>query len=107
MKAVKMYSLVFYVPETHLEAVKEAVFTAGAGRIGEYEACCWQVKGAGQFRPSAAANPFIGESGKLESVEEYRVEMVLLAELKEAVIRALKHSHPYEEVAYHLIQVEC
>ncbi|MBM6552155.1 NGG1p interacting factor NIF3 [Marinomonas ostreistagni] len=101
-----MYSLVFYVPETHLEEVKEAVFAAGAGRIGDYEACCWQVKGLGQFRPSADANPFIGESGKLESVAEYRVEMVLLAELKEVVVQALQQSHPYEEVAYHLIAVE-
>lgn len=101
-----MYSLVFYVPESHVEVVKEAVFTAGAGKIGEYEACCWQVKGQGQFRPSKAANPFIGQAGELEFVDEYRVEMVLLREFKSAVVSALKRSHPYEEVAYHLIPVE-
>lgn len=101
-----MYSLVFYVPESHLEEVKEALFDVGAGAIGDYEACCWQVKGSGQFRPSASANPFIGQSGKLERVEEYRVEMVLKASLKEAVVSALKQAHPYEEVAYHLIPIE-
>ncbi|MCC4275468.1 YqfO family protein [Marinomonas communis] len=101
-----MYSLVFYVPETHLEIVKEAVFAAGAGKIGEYEACCWQVKGQGQFRPSDMANPFIGQSGLLETVDEYRVEMVLLKEFKDKVVSALKLSHPYEEVAYHFIAIE-
>lgn len=101
-----MYSLIFYVPETHAESVKEAVFAAGAGRIGDYEACCWQVKGEGQFRPSEAANPFIGAAGELEKVSEYRVEMVLCDTYKEPVIAALKASHPYEEVAYHLIAVE-
>jgi hypothetical protein len=101
-----MYSLVFYVPESHLEEVKEAVFSAGAGAIGDYEACCWQVKGEGQFRPNAQANPFIGQSGLLEKVEEYRVEMVLQADLKGEVVSALKAAHPYEEVAYHLIKLE-
>lgn len=101
-----MYSLVFYVPESHLEQVKEAVFAAGAGSIGEYEKCCWQVKGRGQFSPSEAASPFIGKSGVLETVEEYRVEMVLKRELKDSVLVALKAAHPYEEAAYHFIPVE-
>lgn len=101
-----MYSLVFYVPETHLEQVKEAVFVAGAGKIGDYEACCWQVKGQGQFRPTQNATPYIGQFGRLECVEEYRVEMVLLKESRADVVRALKLSHPYEEVAYHLIAIE-
>ncbi|WP_417552847.1 NGG1p interacting factor NIF3 [Marinomonas fungiae] len=102
-----MYSLVFYVPETHAEAVKSAVFAAGAGQIGDYEQVCWQVKGEGQFRPTEQAQPFIGQPGVLEKVPEYRIEMVVLAEYKAAVVSALKQSHPYEEVAYHLIQVEC
>ncbi len=100
-----MYSLVFYVPETHLEEVKEAIFSAGAGAIGDYEACCWQVRGEGQFRPSAQANPFIGQSGMLEKVVEYRVEMVLQASLKDKVVAVLKAAHPYEEVAYQLIKI--
>lgn len=101
-----MYSLVFYVPATHLEAVKSAVFAAGAGRMGNYEACCWQVLGQGQFRPMSGAQPFLGEVGKAERVEEYRVEMVLLEQYKEAVVAALRLAHPYEEVAYHLIHIE-
>lgn len=101
-----MYSLVFYVPESHLEDVKEALFKVGAGAIGDYEACCWQVKGQGQFRPNADANPFIGKRGELETLSEYRVEMVLKSSLKEPAIQALKAAHPFEEVAYHLIHVE-
>ncbi len=101
-----MYSLVFYVPATHLEAVKSAVFAAGAGRMGNYEACCWQVLGQGQFCPQDGAQPFLGNVGEAEQVEEYRVEMVLLEQYKEAVVAALRLAHPYEEVAYHLIRVE-
>jgi len=69
-----MYKLVFFVPASHLDAVKNAVFAAGAGQQGEYEHCCWQTLGYGQFRPSAEAKPFIGEAGRLEIVPEYRVE---------------------------------
>ncbi|ADZ89964.1 NIF3 1 [Marinomonas mediterranea] len=102
-----MYSLVFYVPETHLEVVKDAVFAVGGGQIGDYEKCCWQTLGQGQFKPTANATPFIGEAGgDVESVDEYRVEMVLKSELKVQVVTALKSAHPYEEVAYHLISIE-
>ncbi len=58
-----MYSVVFYVPESHLEAVKTAVFAAGAGSIGDYQNCCWQVLGQGQFQPQAGSQPFIGQPG--------------------------------------------
>ncbi|REG81456.1 NGG1p interacting factor NIF3 [Marinomonas pollencensis] len=102
-----MYSLVFYVPETHLDEVKNAVFSAGAGSIGDYEQCCWQVKGEGQFRPNLNAAPFIGNAGEIEKVAEYRVEMVLHTALKTSVRDALLAAHPYEEVAYHFIQTEC
>ncbi|UXD87243.1 NGG1p interacting factor NIF3 [Thalassolituus hydrocarboniclasticus] len=100
-----MYKLVFYVPVAELESVKTAVFAAGAGNIGEYQECCWQVLGAGQFRPSAAANPFIGQAGKLESVEEYRVEMVCEDACIRAAVQALKAAHPYEEPAYDVWQL--
>lgn len=100
-----MYSLVFYVPDTHLEVVKKAVFLAGAGAIGDYDQCCWQVKGQGQFCPNDSAVPFIGAGGVLEKMDEYRVEMVLKDDLKEKVAAALLAAHPYEEVAYHFIQL--
>lgn len=101
-----MYSLVFYVPETHLEQVKQAVFLAGAGAMGDYDSCCWQVKGQGQFRPMDGASPFLGKVGELEYVDEYRVEMVLADGVKSEVISALLLAHPYEEVAYHLIPIQ-
>ncbi|RDL42778.1 NGG1p interacting factor NIF3 [Marinomonas piezotolerans] len=101
-----MYSLVFYVPETHLEAVKRAVFAAGAGKMGNYEHACWQVKGQGQFQPKVGATPYVGDVGRLEVVSEYRVEMVLMASCREQVVRALKLSHPYEEVAYQISAIE-
>lgn len=100
-----MYSLVFYVPITAAEAVKEAVFSAGAGKIGEYEACCWQVEGQGQFRPSQQANPTIGSRGELTHVPEYRVEMVCKKQHLAAALAALKQAHPYEEPAYHYFAI--
>jgi hypothetical protein len=95
-----MYKFVFFVPESHLEAVKSAVFAAGAGRIGNYEACSWQVLGQGQFRPLPGSNPFIGRSHQLELVSEYRVEMVCADEHIGAAINALRNAHPYEEPAF-------
>ena len=95
-----MYKLVFFVPASHLDAVKNAVFAAGAGQQGEYEHCCWQTLGYGQFRPSAEANPFIGEAGRLEIVPEYRVETLCEPSAIRDVLRALKRAHPYEEPAF-------
>lgn len=94
------YSLVFYVPQSYLEQVKQALFAAGAGQLGDYEHCCWQVLGQGQFRPTAAANPFIGQPGSLEQLAEWRVEMLVPASCIKAVLQALRQSHPYEEPAF-------
>ena len=90
----------FYVPETHLEAVKAAVFAAGAGRIGNYDCCCWQSVGTGQFRPQCDSNPYLGEAGRCESVPEVKVEMVCRQSKLAAVVRALKKAHPYETPAF-------
>lgn len=97
-----MYSLVFYVPESHLEPVKQAVFAAGAGELGDYRQCCWQVLGHGQFQPMAQANPFIGEANRLERVPEWRVEMVVRDEVVKGVMQAFHQAHPYEEPAFAL-----
>lgn len=94
------YLLVFYVPDSHLEAVKAAVFAAGAGSQGDYRQCCWQVQGTGQFEPLAGASPFLGEQGRLEQVAEWRVEMRLTGAVLESVVAALRSAHPYEEPAY-------
>ena len=95
-----MYKLAFFVPPSHVEAVKDAVFAAGGGRIGDYDSCAWQALGQGQFRPRDGATPFLGQSGQLERVEEWKVELVVADELIQQVVTALKHSHPYETPAY-------
>ena len=95
-----LLKLVVFVPATHLEAVKDAIFAAGAGRVGDYDRCAWQVLGEGQFRALPGAQPFIGAVGTVERVAEYRVETVLAAALLPAVIRALKAAHPYETPAF-------
>ena len=99
------YSIVVYIPKTHLQQVKKALFQAGAGNIGNYQECCWQVAGAGQFRPMAGSDAFIGEENKLSTVQEYRVEMICLQQNIHAVIAALKKSHPYETPAFHYFPV--
>lgn len=72
-----MFKLAFFVPPSHVEQVKAAVFAAGGGRIGAYDSCAWQVLGQGQFRPLSGSQPFIGQSGVVEQVEEWRVELVV------------------------------
>ncbi len=101
-----MLKLCFYVPSTHVEHVKTAVFNAGAGRIGDYEHCSWQVLGQGQFCPLAGSNPFIGAQDQLETVEEYRVEMVCDDALIGAAVAALREAHPYEEPAFDVTRLE-
>lgn len=101
-----MFKLCVYIPETHLESVKRALFDAGAGRIGSYSDCCWQVLGTGQFRPGEGSQPFLGDRDRLETVSEYRVEMVCEDAVADSVIAALRQAHPYEEPAFDLIRVE-
>lgn len=101
-----MYKLCFYVPVADAETVKEAVFAAGAGRIGDYEACCWQSEGVGQYRPLAGANPAIGEKEQLNHVQEVKVELVCEAQRIKAAVQALINAHPYEEPAYQCWKVQ-
>lgn len=100
-----MLKLIYYVPESHLEVTKQAIFAAGAGGIGDYEHCAWQVLGMGQFKPMNGANPFIGQLNTLEQVPEWRVETIVSEEQAQAVAQALKASHPYEEPAFEFIQI--
>jgi hypothetical protein len=95
-----MYKLSFFVPPSHVEEVKSAVFAAGAGRIGAYDCCSWQVLGQGQFRPLDGSQPFIGQTGEIEQVQEWKVELVVADDLIAEVVVALKQSHPYETPAY-------
>ena len=101
-----MYKLTVYVPDSHVESLKQALFAAGAGRVGDYAECCWQVKGSGQFWAQADAQPFIGQIGQLTQVEEWRVEMVVLPRYRAAVLEALLKHHPYQTPAFDLIKTE-
>ena len=97
--------LVWFVPEEALDATRDAVFAAGAGRIGDYERCSWYTRGTGTFVAGEGTDPAIGEVGTEERVAELRVETVVPAELTGDVVRALLAAHPYEEVAYELYTI--
>jgi hypothetical protein len=92
--------LVVFVPAEALDAVRDALFAAGAGRIGDYERCSWYAEGTGTFRPLLGASPTVGEVGEEERVPELRLETVFPEERQEAVVAALRSAHPYEEPAF-------
>jgi len=94
--------LVVFVPPEALEAVRDALFAAGAGRIGDYERCSWYTQGTGTFFGGEGADPTIGEPGREERVPELRLETVYPAEQEAEVVRALREAHPYEEPAFDL-----
>lgn len=100
-----MYKLIVFIPETHIEEVKTALFAAGAGRQGDYDCCAWQTLGQGQFRPLDGSKPFIGQQGEIETVAEYRVEMLCEQSRLKDVVSALRDAHPYEEPAFEVIQL--
>jgi hypothetical protein len=95
-----MYQLVFYVPESHKEIVKNALFSVGAGSYKNYDLCSFETEGVGQFRPLDGSNPYIGAFDKIEKVKEYRVEMIVRDEIVKETLDTLINTHPYEEVAY-------
>ncbi|SMN14288.1 Bsu YqfO NIF3/CutA domain [uncultured Candidatus Thioglobus sp.] len=101
-----MYKISFYVSETDLDIVKNAMFKAGAGQFDNYEHCAWQTQGAGQFKPVNNANPAIGTLDELEVIEEYKVEMLCAKASLKQVIQAMKSAHPYEQVAYSVLKME-
>jgi hypothetical protein len=101
-----MKTLVVYVPETHLQDVKNALFGAGAGRYERYDHCAWEVAGTGQFRPLEGSNPHIGRQGTVEQVREFRVEMICTDERVAEVIAAMRAAHPYEEPAFAIFNNE-
>lgn len=98
--------LVVFVPVTHADAVRQAMGEAGAGKIGNYTFCSFSSRGIGRFLPNAGANPAIGEVGRLESVDEERIEVVCERSTLHDVIAAMKSAHPYEEVAFDVYPLE-
>jgi dinuclear metal center YbgI/SA1388 family protein len=94
---------VIFVPGENAEAVRAAVFAAGAGRIGDYSQCSWSVTGTGQFLPGDGAAPAIGSVGAVEKVVEDRVEVVAPARARREVLSAMRAAHPYEEPAFDIV----
>ena len=92
--------LVVFVPPESLDAVRDAVFAAGAGHIGVYERCSWYTDGTGTFLGREGADPAVGEPGREERVPELRLETVFPEERHADVIAALRRAHPYEEPAF-------
>jgi dinuclear metal center YbgI/SA1388 family protein len=101
-----LLKLVTYIPEKHLDSVRNAVYSAGAGVIGKYDYCGFVSDGTGSFRPGGESNPYVGERGTIHFEKEIRFETILFTHLKDKVIKALHAAHPYEEVAYDLYSLE-
>jgi hypothetical protein len=100
-----MVKLNYYVPVEAKESTKQALFEIGVGQFNNYECCSWETLGQGQFKPVKNAKPAIGELNKLETLQEYKVEMICKKELIAEAVRTLKKVHPYEEVAYEVFEM--
>ena len=101
-----LMKLVTFIPHEQAESVLAALHAAGAGEIGKYKNCSFNVEGTGKFMPTEGTNPHIGKTNQLESVKETRTEVIFPAHLEGRIIGALKKAHPYEEVAYYLTRLE-
>jgi len=102
----KLFKLAVYVPSLHVEEVRAAILGAGAGHIGRYQDCSFMSKGIGSFRPLPGSQPFIGQEGRLEEVEEFRLETIVPHSRLERVVERMRETHPYEEIAYDLYPLE-
>jgi hypothetical protein len=94
--------LIVFVPREALDRVRDALFGAGAGGIGNYTRCSWYTEGTGTFLGGAGTSPAVGQSGREERVAELRLETVFPAERQDAVVAALRDAHPYEEPAFEI-----
>ncbi len=101
-----IYKIEIYVPEKYCEKLKNAMFNAGAGKIGNYDRCAWQTtSGVGQFRPLDGSNPFIGKRGIVERVNEVKIELICEEKFLKNIIKAIKKYHPYEEPSFQFWRV--
>lgn len=101
-----LYKLAVYVPNEHGQAVFDSLMSSGAGAIGDYSHCSFQIEGTGTFKPGEDTNPFIGSQGKLEKVKEIRIETIVPESKLKKCIQAMKKSHPYEEPAYDIYPLQ-
>jgi dinuclear metal center YbgI/SA1388 family protein len=102
----QLKKLVTFVPHKYAGKVREAIFNAGAGNIGNYDSCSYNSSGEGTFRGNESSNPFVGKRGEIHFEKEVRIETVFPAYVQGAVINALLNAHPYEEVAYDIYAIE-
>ncbi len=102
----QLSKLVVYVPISHLEVVKNAIFESGAGHIGNYDQCSYSTEGKGSFRALDGAKPYVGDINQQHIENEYRLETVFPSFLKTNIIQAMKNAHPYEEVAYDIYTLD-
>ncbi len=102
----QLLKLVTFIPQNHLNQVREALFDAGAGTIGKYDKCSFATEGTGTFRGGEETNPYVGETGEFHLEEEARFETIIPRHLKNIIVSALLKAHPYEEVAYDIYPLE-
>lgn len=102
-KAGLLMKLATFVPSGHAEELRSAIFAAGAGHIGNYSECSFNVNGTGTYKAGEAANPFLGEIGKRHEEPETKIEVIFPAYLQNQLVAAMKNAHPYEEVAYDVV----
>jgi len=102
----QLRKLVTFCPLSHADQVRDAIFEAGAGHIGDYDCCSFNLEGKGTFRAGQEANPYVGRKKELHFEPEVRIETILPAYLERKVVNALIKSHPYEEVAYDIYPLE-
>ena len=100
-----MFKIIVFIPQEHTETVKEALFKAGAGKIGNYDCCSFESQGIGQFKPLKGSTPFLGSEDIVEKVAEVKLEMVCSKSNINKAIEAMKEAHPYEEVAYDILKL--
>ena len=104
-KSGVLRQLITYVPEAQLDAVRDAIFSAGAGHVGQYDECGFYLSGTGSFRANEGANPFVGKIGARHYENEVRIEAVYFQHKEAGILQALKAAHPYEEVAYQVFDL--
>lgn len=105
-KSTTLKQLYVYVPASHAESLREALWQAGAGQLGDYDQCSFSLSGQGTYRPNTGANPYSGQVGVRESAQEEKIEVVVPAHTEKAVIKAMHQAHPYEEIAYGIVSLQ-
>jgi hypothetical protein len=103
---MSQHKIVVFVPVSHADAMREAIGRAGGGKLGNYSYCSFSVRGVGRFQPEQGAQPAIGQVGKLQEVEEERIEITCDTPLVRDVVKAIVSAHPYEEPALDVWRLE-